>query len=71
MFRLVQSLIAAVKRVRHPTLRSQTSRRLSDLDERLLDDIGISREQARDIDQATNIPYKSATDCYQPPETKD
>lgn len=53
MLRLIQMVIVAMRGAARPTGRPQNARRLSDLDARLLDDIGITREQARDIDQKT------------------
>ena len=57
MRRLFSAVAAAIQKgVTHSKHRPSNARRLSDLDERLLDDIGISREQARNIDDGPSNP---------------
>lgn len=47
MFHLIRSLAEYIRR---GSAHSSSVRPLSEFDERLLDDIGITREQAREID---------------------
>jgi len=55
MRRLFNAIVLAIQKVVMQSNHSPSNtRRLSDLDERLLDDIGISREKARNIDQVTD-----------------